>query len=236
MDVPLAHDAKPLEKSAQVRRTVSSGPVYTGELPLVRRKTCDAIRVGSMTSSIHRPLPTTTNFGQDMQPRIIAPIVLVALLTGCSAPGNDRPAAGEPAAPTASPEAVIGKAKAGTQRTEREIAEAVPDRSRARQQEKGTLFPCGEHQRQWVGVTNVVTSGEPDMDAVVAAVEDAWRGKSGWDLEKRRDSDGLATIDLSADDGEGYLVSLGTEPNTVHILSSSPCFAVPEVFFGGGSW
>ncbi|WIE66142.1 hypothetical protein DEI99_006300 [Curtobacterium sp. MCLR17_036] len=189
-----------------------------------------------MTSSIHRPLPTTTNFGQNMRLRLIPPIVLVALLTGCSASGNDRPADGEPAAPTASPEVVIGKAKADTQRTEREIAEAVPDRSRVRQQEKGALFPCGEHERQWAGGTNVDTSEEPDMDAVVAAVGQTWGNRSGWKVVERRDSDGLPTIDISTDDGEGYLVSRGTNARTVHIRSSSSCFAVPEVFSGGGLW
>lgn len=168
-------------------------------------------------------------------PKLIAPMVLITLLTGCSS-GNDRLEVREPAGPTASPEVVIGHAKGRTQRTEREIAEVVPERSRIRQQEKGTLFPCGEHQRQWAGGTDVVVTGEPDMDAVVAVVEQEWAGRSGWAIDKRQDTVGLATIDISTDDGEGYLVSRGTEVRTVHIRSSSSCFAVPEVFFGGGAW
>lgn len=166
----------------------------------------------------------------------VTPIVFLALLTGCSTVDEDPPGAPEPAAPTASPEVAIQAAKATTQRVELEIADVVPDRSRVRQQEKGTLFPCGEHQRQWAGGTNVVVTGEPDMDAVVAAVEQEWAGRSGWAIDKRQDTVGLATIDISTDDGEGYLVSRGTEARTVHIRSSSSCFAVPEVFSGGGAW
>lgn len=173
--------------------------------------------------------------GWKMGPELIAPMVLITLLTGCSS-GNDRPEVRESAGPTASPEVVIGHAKARTQRPKREIAEVVPERSRVRQQEDGALFPCGEHQRQWAGGMNVVVTGEPDMDATVAAVEEEWAGRSGWEVDKREDSLGPATIDISTDDGEGYLVSRGSEARTVHIRSSSSCFAVPEVFSGGGVW
>ncbi|QQD77184.1 hypothetical protein I8920_05460 [Curtobacterium sp. YC1] len=168
--------------------------------------------------------------------KLIAPIVFLTLLTGCSTMDNNRPESSEPASPSASPEVEIRAAKARTQRVELEIAEAIPERTSVRQQEKGTLFPCGDHQRQWVGGTDVVTAGEPDMDAVVAAVEQAWDGKSEWAVEKRQDADGIPTIDISTSDGQGYLISRGTEAKTVQILSSSSCFAVPEVFFGGGAW
>ncbi|OIH92693.1 hypothetical protein [Curtobacterium sp. MCBA15_003] len=169
--------------------------------------------------------------------KLIAPIVFLTLLTGCSTMDNNRPEApSEPATPSASPEVEIRAAKARTQRVELEIAEVVPDRSSVRQQEKGALFPCGERQRQWSGGTNVVTTDEPDMDAVVAAVEKAWGDRSGWTIDKREDTVGLATIDISTSDGEGYLISRGTEAKTVHIRSSSSCFAVPEIFSGGGTW
>ncbi len=112
----------------------------------------------------------------------------------------------------------------------------IPERSAVRQQEKGALFPCGERQRQWGGGTNVLTTREPDMDAVVSAVEKEWGDRPGWEVETRQDSHGLATIDISTGDGEGYLVARGTDARTVHIRSSSSCFAVPEVFSGGGTW
>jgi len=171
--------------------------------------------------------------------KLIAPIVfltLLTLLTGCSSIDDNRSEASEPAAPSISPEVEIRAAKARTQRVELEIADVMPNRTSVRQQEKGALFPCGEHRRQWSGGTNVVTTDEPDMDAVVAAVEKEWGDRSGWAIDKRQDTVGLPTIDISTSDGEGYLISRGTDAKTVHIRSSSSCFAVPDVFSGGGAW
>lgn len=129
------------------------------------------------------------------------------------------------------------EAKRSTQAREREIAESIPEPwvVETLQTPDGFLLDCGADEKTWNGLTEVTLAAEIDPVEAVNHVESRF-DHTTFTMSTRLNVVGQHELQLIAPDGvENYIVAEG-EPGVIRIASGSPCFALPEGTYPGGTW
>ena len=122
----------------------------------------------------------------------------------------------------------LEEAKAITLQRAAEIAAQFPAEYAVETQVAGpsrSLYTCeGDDNFQWPGVTKIIVTGEPDMDAVVDAIATAWETRDGWSVERIPSSNGTTHAILNHDDGDSYRVGFYAGGDEFWVDAASPCF------------
>lgn len=130
------------------------------------------------------------------------------------------------------------EAKAQTQKTAREIADAIPKDKVASitQKETGVLLSCNKTEHNWIGWTDISLTAGTNIKEVVENLERHYK-ESSFEVTTRSGIDGDYQVHLLGPaSGEGYLIGIGLAPMEIRIDSGSPCFTLPDGTYPGGNF
>ena len=162
---------------------------------------------------------------------VVSTLLLGAVLFGCAQGAHPQRSSHENDGLT------WERAKELTQNREREIVAMFPggELEAVEQDPEGVLLSCDTTTYNWNGVTNVSLTGHTPVAKLIREVGRQCEAHD-WEVLTIPSPLGRSRIQLIAPDGvENYIVAEG-EPGVIRIASGSPCFALPEGTYPGGTW
>jgi len=152
-------------------------------------------------------------------------LLLLLCLSGCAAPGRDRPNPKE-TTPLISPT----DAKATALAMDRAILEAIPSRFVAshQTQEVGGFYPCTGGGWTWYNHVFLTFTPDYDVEEILGSIEDHWRADETVEVGRSRGITGSFRLVLAGIGESSYFVDIDESDATGDIAAFSPCLELPE--------